>query len=62
MGYWWESQKKKHHQDDPRPTWVYNNKMDHGKIGWGDMDWIDLAQFKAPRSAIVITAMKLWVP
>jgi hypothetical protein len=28
----------------PRRRWEDNNKMDLGKIGWGDMDWIDLAQ------------------
>jgi hypothetical protein len=24
--------------------WVHNIKMDLGEIGWGGMDWIDLAQ------------------
>jgi hypothetical protein len=23
--------------------WKDNNKMDHRKIGWGGMNWIDLA-------------------
>jgi hypothetical protein len=29
-----------------RPTrrWVNNIKMDRREIGWGGMDWIDLAQ------------------
>jgi hypothetical protein len=28
----------------PRHRWVDNIKMDLGGIGWGGMDWIDLAQ------------------
>jgi hypothetical protein len=28
----------------PRCRWVYNIKMDFREIGWGGMDWIDLAQ------------------
>jgi hypothetical protein len=28
----------------PRRRWVHNIKMDLREIGWGGMDWIDLAQ------------------
>jgi hypothetical protein len=28
----------------PRYRWVDNIKMDLREIGWGGMDWIDLAQ------------------
>jgi hypothetical protein len=28
----------------PRHSWVDNIKMDLRQIGWGGMDWIDLAQ------------------
>jgi hypothetical protein len=28
----------------PRCRWVDNIKMDLSEIGWGGMDWIDLAQ------------------
>jgi hypothetical protein len=28
----------------PRSRWVENIKMDLREIGWGSMDWIDLAQ------------------
>jgi hypothetical protein len=24
--------------------WVNNIKMDLGEVGWGDVDWIDLAK------------------
>jgi hypothetical protein len=27
----------------PRCRWMHNIKMDLRDIGWGDMDWIDLA-------------------
>jgi hypothetical protein len=28
----------------PRRRWMDNIKMDFRERGWGDMDWIDLAQ------------------
>jgi hypothetical protein len=28
----------------PRFRWVDNIRMDLGKVGWGDVDWIGLAQ------------------
>jgi hypothetical protein len=28
----------------PKRRWVDNIKMDLGEIGWGDMDWIDVAK------------------
>jgi hypothetical protein len=28
----------------PRSRWVDNIKMGLGEVGWGDMDWIGLAQ------------------
>jgi hypothetical protein len=28
----------------PRRRWVDNIKMDLVEVGWGDVDWIDLAQ------------------
>jgi hypothetical protein len=28
----------------PRRRWEDNIRMDLGEIGWGGMDWIDLAQ------------------
>jgi hypothetical protein len=27
----------------PRRRWVDNIRMDLGKVGWGDVDWIGLA-------------------
>jgi hypothetical protein len=28
----------------PRRKWVVNIRMDLGEVGWGDVDWIGLAQ------------------
>jgi hypothetical protein len=36
-------QEGKNHWED-QDVWVYNIKMDLRDIGWGGMDWIDLAQ------------------
>jgi hypothetical protein len=30
----------------PRRRWGNNIKMDLREIGWDDMDWIDLAQYR----------------
>jgi hypothetical protein len=39
-----------------------NIKMNLEEIGWGCMDWINLAQDRDQRRALVNTAMKLRVP
>jgi hypothetical protein len=30
--------------EGPRYRWEDNTKIDLQEVGWGDMDWIDLAQ------------------
>jgi hypothetical protein len=45
----------------PRHRWVHNIKMDLREIGWGGMDWIDLAQDRDQWRAVVKTVMKFWV-
>jgi hypothetical protein len=37
-------------------------KMDLREIGWGGMDWIDLAQDREQRRALVNTVMNLRFP
>jgi hypothetical protein len=46
----------------PRRRLDDNIKMDIREIGWGGMDWIDLAQDRDQRSAIVNTVINLRVP
>jgi hypothetical protein len=46
----------------PRRRWVDSIKMDLREIGLDGMDWIDLAQYRDRRRALVNTAMNLRVP
>jgi hypothetical protein len=45
-----------------RRRWVDDIKMDVREIGWGGMDWIDLAQYRDRWWALVNTIMNLRVP
>jgi hypothetical protein len=45
-----------------RRRWKNNIKMDFRRIGWGDMDWIDLALEMGQWRAHVKTVMSLRVP
>jgi hypothetical protein len=42
--------------------WVDNIKMDLLEIGWGDVDWIGLAQDRDKWRALVNAVMNLRVP
>jgi hypothetical protein len=43
-----------------RPRWVDDLKLDLGEIGWGGVDWIDLAQDRDRWRALVnVNAGKL---
>ena len=46
----------------PGHRWKDNIKMDLQEVGWGGMDWIDLAQDKDRWRALVNTAIHLRVP
>jgi hypothetical protein len=46
----------------PRRRWEVNIRMDLKEIGWGGMDWIDLAQDGDQWRALVNTVMNLRVP
>jgi hypothetical protein len=46
----------------PRRRWMDNIKMDLREIGWGGMDWIDLAEGRHQWRALVNTVMNLLVP
>jgi hypothetical protein len=41
---------------------VDNFEVDLGEIGWGGMDWIDVAQNRDQWRALVNTVMNLRVP
>jgi len=46
----------------PRCRWEDNIKMNLQKVGWGSMDWIDMAQARNRWWALVSMAMNLWFP
>jgi hypothetical protein len=46
----------------PRRRWVDNIMMDLGEVGWGDVDWIGLAQDRNRWKALVNSALNLRVP
>jgi hypothetical protein len=46
----------------PRHRWVDNIRMDLEEVGWGDVDWIVLAQDRSRWRALVNSVSNLWVP
>jgi hypothetical protein len=46
----------------PRRKWVDNIMIDLGEVGWGNVDWIGLAQDRNRRKALVNAVMILRVP
>jgi hypothetical protein len=46
----------------PRRKWVDNIWMDLGEVGWGDVDWIGLAQERNRWRALVNSVLNLRVP
>jgi hypothetical protein len=46
----------------PRHTWEDNIKIDLQAVGWGDMDWIDVAQDTDRWRLFVKEIMNLQVP
>jgi hypothetical protein len=46
----------------PRRRWVDSVKMDLREIGWGDVNWTELAQDRDQWRTLVNTVMNLRVP
>jgi hypothetical protein len=46
----------------PRRRWEDNIRIDVREIGWGGMDWIELAQDREHWMALVNTVMNLRAP
>jgi hypothetical protein len=46
----------------PRRRWVEYTRMDLGEVGWGDVDWIGLAQDRNRWRALVNSVLNLLVP
>jgi hypothetical protein len=45
----------------PRHRWVGNIRMDVVEVGWGDVDWMGLAQDRDRWRALVNSVLNLWV-
>jgi hypothetical protein len=43
----------------PRRMWVNNIRTDLGEVGWGDVDWISLAENRNRWSALVNSVLNL---
>jgi hypothetical protein len=46
----------------PRRKWMDTIRMDLGEVGWGDVDWIGLAQDRNRWRAFVNSVLSLRVP
>jgi hypothetical protein len=46
----------------PRRRWVDNIRVNLGEVGWGDVDWIGLAQDRNRWRALVNSVLNLRVP
>ena len=46
----------------PRHRWEDNIKMDLQEVGGGGLDWIELAENRDRRWALVTAVLYLWVP
>jgi hypothetical protein len=46
----------------PRRRWVDNIRMDLVEVGWGDVNWIGLAQDRDRWRALVNSVLDPWVP
>jgi hypothetical protein len=54
--------KRKRPLGRPNRRWLDNIRMDLVEVGWGDVDWIGLAQDRDRWRALVNVVMNLWVP
>jgi hypothetical protein len=60
IGYWWESQKERDHwEDEDVGEWTILKWL--REIGWDGVDWMDMAQDRDQRRALVNMALKLRV-
>jgi hypothetical protein len=46
----------------PRRRWLDNIRMDLVEVGWGDVNWIGLAEDRDSWRVLVNSVLNLWVP
>jgi hypothetical protein len=57
-----EKPERKRQLGRPRRRWVDNIRMGLREVGWGDVDWIGLAQDRNRWRAVVNSVLNPWVP
>jgi hypothetical protein len=57
-----EGKKETTRKTKTKTRWVDNIRMDLGEVGWGDVDWICLAQDRKRWRAVVNSVLNLRVP
>jgi len=61
-GFWWGNLRERDHLGDTGVDWGDKIRMDLQELGCRGMDWIELAQEKDRRRALVTVIMHHWVP
>jgi len=61
-GFWWGNLKERDHLEDRGVDGGDNIKMDHQKVGCGDMDWTEMALNRVRWRAFVNAIMNFRVP
>jgi hypothetical protein len=61
-GFWWGDLRERDNLEDLGVRWENNIKINPQEVGWGGMDWIDLAQDRNRWRALVNAVMNLQVP
>jgi hypothetical protein len=59
--FWWESQKERDHLEDQGVDGRMGSEWILMEIGWGSVDWIQLAQDRDRWQAVVSVVMNLRV-
>jgi hypothetical protein len=62
IGYWWESQKERHHLEDQEVGGWTMSKWILDGMGWDGVDWIDMAQYRDQWKALLNTVLNFRVP
>jgi len=60
-GFWWGNLKERDHFEELGVTQRIILEWILKKVGWEDMDWINLAQNRNKWFAVLNTVVKLWV-
>jgi hypothetical protein len=60
--FWWGVLRERDHLEQPRRRWEDIINMDLQEVGWGCMDWIDMARDRDRWRALVNAVTKLRVP